>query len=236
MRWILPVLIAVSVCHAGDPPVPQESPVRVLVAVGGHTEAPSFFSVFDGYPELSAVVTQHPEAFASDFRKKYDVVVLYDMLSDLSEPERQHLKEFVESGKGVVSLHWAVLDYDAWPWWHQEVVGGKFIRPVNGEKVTQFKNDVDMVLRPVGQHPITAGIGPLHLVDEAYKKLWVSPKVHALLETESPDSDRVVAWVSPYEKSKVVYIQAGHAPSTYANPAYRKLVRNAILWSAGKLR
>jgi hypothetical protein len=138
MRWLLPVLIAVSVCHAGDhdtrSTAPQESPVRVLVAVGGHTEAPSFFSLFDGYPEISAQVTQRPEAFANDFRKKYDVVVLYDMLSDLSEPERKHLKEFVESGKGVVSLHWAVLDYDAWPWWHEEVVGGKFIRPVNGEK------------------------------------------------------------------------------------------------------
>ena len=214
----------------------QENPVRVLVAVGGHMEAPSFFSLFEGYPEMSVQVQQHPQAFASDFRKKYDVLVLYDMLDDLNEAERQHLKEFVESGKGVVSLHWAVLDYDKWPWWHEEVVGGKFIRPVNGQKVTLNRNDVDMVLRPVGKHPITDGIGPLHVVDEAYKKLWISPKVQVLLETDSPDSDRPVAWISAYEKSKVVYIQPGHAQSTYLNPGYRELVRNAVLWSAGRLQ
>jgi type 1 glutamine amidotransferase len=56
-----------------------------------------------------------------------------------------------------------------------------------------------------------------------------------LLETDNPDSDRPVAWISPYEKSKVVYIEPGHAPSTYLNPGYRELVRNAVLWTAGRL-
>jgi type 1 glutamine amidotransferase len=33
----------------------------------------------------------------------------------------------------------------------------------------------------------------------------------------------------------VVYIQLGHDRNAHLNPIYKKLVRNAILWSAGKL-
>jgi type 1 glutamine amidotransferase len=71
--------------------------------------------------------------------------------------------------------------------------------------------------------------------DEAYKNKWISPAVQVLLETDHPENDRAVAWVSPYAKSKVVYIQLGHASSTHREPAYRQLVRNAMLWTAGRL-
>jgi type 1 glutamine amidotransferase len=65
--------------------------------------------------------------------------------------------------------------------------------------------------------------------------MWISPDVKVLLETGHPDNDRPVAWIGPYQKSRVVYIQFGHGRSTHENPAYRQLVRNAILWTAGKL-
>jgi type 1 glutamine amidotransferase len=31
---------------------------------------------------------------------------------------------------------------------------------------------------------------------------------------------------------KVIYIQLGHGPSAYSNPNYRKLIQQAIEWSA----
>jgi len=33
----------------------------------------------------------------------------------------------------------------------------------------------------------------------------------------------------------VIYIQLGHDPETFRHPGYRRLVYNAILWSAGRL-
>ena len=39
----------------------------------------------------------------------------------------------------------------------------------------------------------------------------------------------------PWEKSRVVVIQLGHGREAHENPTYRKLVRNATLWAAGKL-
>jgi len=43
-----------------------------------------------------------------------------------------------------------------------------------------------------------------------------------------------VVYVGPYDKARVVYIQLGHDRRTHLMPGYQKLVRNAILWTAGK--
>jgi len=42
--------------------------------------------------------------------------------------------------------------------------------------------------------------------------------------------------VSPYTKSRVVAIQLGHGPLAHKSPEWQTLVRNAILWSAGRLK
>ena len=54
------------------------------------------------------------------------------------------------------------------------------------------------------------------------------------LEADRPEGEKAVAWIGPWEKSRVVVIQLGHGREAHENPKYRELVRNAILWSAGK--
>jgi type 1 glutamine amidotransferase len=44
-----------------------------------------------------------------------------------------------------------------------------------------------------------------------------------------------VVYIGPNEKLRVIYVQLGHGPSAHRHPSYRKLVHNAILWSAGKM-
>ena len=75
----------------------------------------------------------------------------------------------------------------------------------------------------------------MHLWDETYKKMWISPKVEVLLKTDNPTSDGPIAWVSPYNKARVVFVQLGHGRTAHLYPPYQQLVRNAILWSAGRL-
>ena len=67
------------------------------------------------------------EAFSGDIRAKYDTLVLYDYSQDLDKAGRKNLRDFVEAGKGVVVLHQAIADYNDWPWWWQEVVGGRYV-------------------------------------------------------------------------------------------------------------
>ncbi len=149
---------------------------------------------------------------------------------------RKNLQDFVESGKGVVILHHAIADYNSWPWWYREVAGGRYLlKPEGTVPASTYKHDEEIFVRPVASHPIISGIGPMHLWDETYKGMWISPASLVLLTTDNPNSDGPVAWVSPYQKSRVAYIQLGHDAGAQKHSAYQTLVRNAIFWSAGRL-
>jgi type 1 glutamine amidotransferase len=55
-----------------------------------------------------------------------------------------------------------------------------------------------------------------------------------LLTTDHPASDAPLAWVSAYPKARVVYVQLGHGSEAHRDPGYRRLVLNAVRWTAGK--
>jgi type 1 glutamine amidotransferase len=212
----------------------RDDAVRVRVVTGGHDHDSDFYSVFDD-DAIKAIVDPHPLAFTYDLRKRADVLVLYDTARELEPKRQERLREFVESGKGVVVLHHGICSNVNWPWWYEEVVGGRWLfEPVNG-KTGSYKHDVDLMVKPARQHPILKGIGAFRIHDETYKDLWISPKVKVLLTTDDPTSDGPVAWIGPYEKARVVYLQLGHDRNANLNPNWQKLVRNAIQWTAGRL-
>ena len=217
-------------------PVLRDDAVRVLVVTGGHDYPPAFYTLFEGYDDVRWThACSQAEAFSPSL-SQFDVIVLHDMYEQIGEKERGYLRDYVEKGGGVVSTHHAIVDYTSWPWWHEEVVGGKFFTQADGaHPKSDYKDDVDLVVRPVqsaSEHPILRGIGPLAVVDEAYRGMWFSPRITPIMETESPHNDRPVVYVGPHPKARVVYIQLGHGESTMRHPGYRRLVHNAILWSA----
>jgi type 1 glutamine amidotransferase len=212
------------------------APIRIQLVTGGHSHEVSFYSLFEGQRDYHVVVDPHPSSFRRDLRPYFDVLVLYDLNNVEGARDRENLRNFLEAGKGVVVLHHAIADNQKWPWWYEEVVGGRYLlQPEGGLPATTYKHDVSFSVRSVGNHAITEGIDRFQIVDEAYKGVWVSPNVRVLLETDNPLNDKPMAWISPYVKSRVVYIQLGHGREAHENPAYRKLVRNAILWAAGRL-
>jgi type 1 glutamine amidotransferase len=219
-------------------PCPDTNGVRVLVITGGHEHEASFYGLFDGYKDIGwAPVTDSKLAFQNDLRPKYDVLIFYDFTRDLDDKGKQNLRDFVESGKGIVVLHHGILNFQKWPWWSEEVAGGRYRLEHEGSiPNSTVKFGEEHMITPVGDHPITAGIGPFHVTDETYKGLFISPNIKPLLTTDNPTSDRTVAWIGPCTTSKVVFIQLGHDHSPFRHPSYRRLVHNAILWSAGKLK
>jgi hypothetical protein len=210
-------------------------PIRIQLVTGGHSHELSFYKLFDN-AEYTVNVDPHPSSFRYDLREKADVLVLYDLAEVEDERDRKNLRDFVESGKGIVVVHHALADNQKWAWWYQEVVGGRYLLEADGDqKASSFKHDVHFGVSPVGEHPITKGIDAFEVTDEAYKNMWISPKVRVLLETNNPLNDRPMAWISPYSQSRVVYIQLGHGHEAHENPTYRLLIRNAIEWAAGRL-
>jgi uncharacterized protein len=249
MRRVVPALVtgllalAPGLAAAEEPlfraPPPRPDAVRVLLVTGGHDHDISFYSVLDGQDALAVTVDPYPNAFQSPVggeKRSVDVLVLYDMPADLQPVQQENLRAFVESGKGVVALHHAISGRTEWKWWYEEVVGGRYLfKPFDGRPASSYKHDETMSVRPRGAHPITVGIGPFRIFDETYKGLWISPRASVLLETDNPTSDGPVLWTFPHPRARVVYLQLGHGPDAHRNPVYRQLVRNSVLWAAGRL-
>ena len=240
--WMAPLLLAaIAGCTAEPtaPPLnpPPQAPIRALLITGGHEHDIGFYSIFDSYKDAVRItVSSSNIAYAKDFRDKFDVLILYDFTRDMDDAAKKNLRDFAESGKGIVVLHHALLDYQSWPWWYQEVVGGSYrLGPTGDIPASTYKAAQPMSITPQ-KHPITAGIASFQLTDETYKRMLISPDVKPLLITDAPASDPTIAWISPYPKSKVVFIQLGHGHGSWDHPSFRAIVHNAILWSAGQLQ
>lgn len=217
------------------PPPAKKKEVRALVVTGGHTYDPTFYTLFEGQPGITAIVDPHPMPYRhGDFRKEYDVLVLYDSMQVITGVEQKNLTDFIESGKGLVILHHALVDYSDFSWYWQDIMGSRWLKvggPGSRWKTT-WKHGVEMLVYPVGEHPVTAGVGPIRIWDETYKGMWFSPGIKVLMRTDEPTSDGPLVWLSPYNKARVVNIQMGHDRTSHLHPGYRKLVANAIRWSA----
>ena len=206
---------------------------RVLVVTGGHEFEPSFYGLFGEFRWTHAAGGAQ-QAFKKDIRASTDVLVLYNYEQQIGERERENLRAFLESGKGLVVLHHALCNWNDWEWWYRDVVGAKYqVKAAEGQPAATYKHDQDLVVRlampPRNAHPVLSGIWDMHITDETYKGMWISPEVKVLLRTDDPASDGPVAWISPYAKSRVVAIQLGHDHMAHEHPGYRGLVRNAVM-------
>jgi type 1 glutamine amidotransferase len=236
IKELAPAIAAAAAFGVGQS-APSAHPLRGLVITGGHDHETSFYSLFegdDGAPVMA--VATATTAFQNDLRGKYDVLVMYDFTRDLSEAALKNLRDFVAAGKGVVVLHHALLNYQSCPWWYEDVVGGRYRLQREGEHPSStVKFGQRLHVTPAGEHPITAGLGPFQIEDETYKGMYFSARIRPLLLTDNAESDRAIAWIGPCKTSRVVAIQLGHGPTAHHNPAYRALVKNAVLWAAGRL-
>jgi uncharacterized protein len=223
---------------SGQPPTATAAaPLRVLVVTGGHDYPTSFYTLF----EQPGLVWDHettPEtAYRRDLRTRYDVLVMYDMVEKtLSAQARANLQAFAESGKGIVVMHHALCSNNDWDW-YRDLVGGRYLlAPQEGRPASTYKHDETIPVALARPHPITRGLALTEIYDETYKGMWISPQATVLLTTTHPLADSQLAWISPYQQSRVVTIQLGHGREAHTHAGYRALVRNAMLWSAGKLQ
>jgi uncharacterized protein len=211
------------------------APMRVLVVTGGHDYPTSFYTLFEQPGLVWDHETTTEAAFRRDVRPRYDGVVLYDMPATLSPAGRANLQAFAESGKGIVVLHHALCSHNDWDW-YRDLIGARYlIEAQGGRPPSTYKHDETIPVAIARPHPITAGVAMTEIFDETYKGMWIAPGNTVLLTTTHPLADPPLAWISAYDRSRVVAIQLGHGRQAHTHPGYRVLVRNAILWSAGRL-
>jgi len=206
--------------------------IRVLVVTGGHSYPTSFYTLFEqpGIAWDHAVSSE--EAYRTDLRDRYDVLVLYDMPKTLSDTGTRHFRAFAEAGRGIVVVHHAIVSYPDWDW-YRDLVGARYLeRPQGGQSASTYRHDEQMRIAIARAHPVTEGLASFAVLDETYKGMWLAPTNTVLLTTDNPTGDPPVVWVSAYPRSRVVTVQPGHGPEAHRDASFRRLMLNAITWSA----
>jgi len=212
--------------------------LNILIVTGGHDfDRKSFFEMFDSFQDISYTELKHPEAnlqLGKINPKTFDAVVFYDMPKTISEEEKLSYYKLLKLGKGLVFLHHSLASYQDWADF-KTIIGGKYHEEQNTAASSTYQHDVTFKVKIVDpKHPVTKGISDFEILDEVYGNTEFLPEVTPLLTTENPNSSKIIGWTHQKQNSRVVYIQPGHDKNGYFNPNYQKLLKQAIVFVAGK--
>lgn len=230
---LLCALLLAFVAGCTSPAQHADKKIKVLVLTGGHGfKAGPFFEMFSNNPEITFTADKQvkaAEGYDRDDLFSYDVVVLYDSPSNITDTQKARFLELFNRGIGVVVLHHAYLSYPMWTE-YERIAGGKYVyleeQMTNGITSSTYKGGVNIPVTVVGRHPITSGLHDFVLHDELYYNMHMAGNSKPLLKT----GDEWLAWYRTEKKSRVFGTILGHG--CYADENFQKLIAQGIRWTA----
>lgn len=213
--------------------------LEVAVLVENHPyDVRGFQKMLDSFSDCNCYV-QPVDLFVrdDDSRQKYDTVLWYNINWDPPKEEgvlRNYLENEVgETRQGIVLIHHALLNFQNWDPYtgicglreRGANIGFKYFP---NEKVDTHIVDTD--------HPITRGISDFSIIDETYHiGEPEEPGNHLLISTDNKTSIKNLAWTRQYKNSRVFSYASGHDNKVYADENYRRIINQALRWTAGRI-
>lgn len=161
-----------------------------------------------------------------------DAIVYYsrpagDIL--LSPRYRDQAESLLKKGVGFTAIHWSTGAEQAIGADYEAILGGWFNFEFSGLKVDQ---------QPLQQvavdHPICRGWEGFLWRDEFYLNLRFHPDAIPLLKVQVDGRDQTVAWVHHRQDGGRSFgTTLGHFHENFADPRFRRLLVQGILWTAG---
>ncbi len=218
--------------------------LNVLIVTGGHRfEREAFFDMFNDCVDIRWTEASHPdvlELFGKPEMNQYDAIVFYDMPAriDPAPEQKKAVIDIFQKGKAAVFLHHSLLSYQEWDEFI-DILGGRYFHekermaPDGSIMISGYQHDVNYIIEIADtMHPVTSGLSHFEIVDEVYNNYYVKPDILPLLITSHPSSDSIIGWSNSYYNSRIVYLMNGHDHHAFDNENYRKLLLNAIRWTA----
>jgi type 1 glutamine amidotransferase len=231
---VLVSLLALFVCNG------VAAKLKVLVVTGGHGfHREGFFKVFQQNTNITFTEAKQgkaSEAYDREDLLTHDVIVLYDMVQNITDAQKAKFLSLFDRGIGLVVMHHALVSYQGWPEF-ERIIGGTYPEPQDKKgKVTPelgYEHDLQVPVQiVVKNHPVTAGLRDFTIHDEIYWGFRTRPDVTPLITTTHPKSGKPLMWTRTERKSRVIYLQLGHGPEAFANQNYRRLVAQSIQFVA----
>ncbi len=148
----------------------------------------------------------------------------------LDSPHRDEVDRLMKQGVGLVTIHWAssVKKEDL------ERLGDRWISYLGGTWVSNvgLSTDTSPLKQLIPDHPICRGWTEYALHDEFYLNPTISG-AKPLLQITTKGQDVVVGWAHERaDGGRAFGTTLGHYYSNFQIDAFRRMIVNAILWSA----
>lgn len=165
------------------------------------------------------------------------------------------------SGKGAVAMHHALAGWAEWPEWHKWLGGQFHYQPGPHGLDSGYRHDITYEARIIADHPVTRGLpDSFPVTDEFYlcpiDETAFTPLIRAEgfaftrdnfysaaqavagamfsnAGWEHPPGSNCIAWESRTCPARLVYLQFGDGPATYANLHVRQMLRQALGYTSG---
>ncbi|WP_437222214.1 ThuA domain-containing protein [Planctomicrobium sp. SH661] len=159
-----------------------------------------------------------------------DVCFVFIKRMQLKGDQLRRFQDYMTSGKPIVAVRTASHAVQTWLDFDREVLGGNYqghhaVGPEVKVSVTSDGQD----------HPVLAGVDLTTVQDALYKNNGHADDIHVLLRGEI-DGQPVepLAWTRDVNGGRVFYTSLG-AEETFQRPEFRKMLANALFWTAGRL-
>jgi type 1 glutamine amidotransferase len=208
---------------------------RVLIVGGGSSH--DFVKFFGGTDKATLApvcgwvdFTQNANGVPA-ILDRVDVLV-WSANQPVSTATTKALLAYANRGGAIVAHHPGT--WYAWknfPEWNLQIVGGGTRgHDALGAYAVKVTNDA---------HPITKGVpASFEITDELYNYTAdpVGNSIQVLAEATSPKSGKTFpqVFIVKHPKAKIVGLTLGHDARAHDLPAYQTLLKNAVLWAAGK--
>jgi len=250
MKRIYYILLIVPFLFQCQSETTKSEPLKILV-----------FSKTDGYRHESipagikaiqelalenswdVFATEDSNQINADHLQQFDLIVFLSTIGNILNKEQQTaVEQFVESGKGLLTIHSGTITEPDWPW-YQQAIGtyfaghpptqkGKVIIENRNHPATQFFPDsiweTEDEWYSFKNNPRN-DVQVLISIDESSYEVddnrWFNGAVQRM-------GDHPLVWYRKMGKGKVFQTAFGHTHEIFSNPIYRKHLSGAIAWTA----
>ncbi|MDP7275114.1 MAG: ThuA domain-containing protein [Planctomycetaceae bacterium] len=173
--------------------------------------------------------------------KNADLLVLSVRRRALPAPDLAVVRQHLAAGRPLLGIRTASHAFDTrgkhpaghqeWQKFDPEVLGGHYVGHHGNKLVTTVQ-----VLPSAKSHPILEGVDgkPFAVGGSLYRVNPLKKSCVALLSGRVDGKPvEPVAWTHSYRGGRVFYTSLGH-PKDFQLPAFRRMLRNAFVWSLGK--
>ena len=172
------------------------------------------------------------DSYLDDELPSTDLIVQCWTMGTIRADQLAGLSAAIRAGTGFAGWHGGIIDAFRDEPAYSLITGGQFIHHPQGF--------VDYEVRPVGKHPVVAGLGTFAVhTEQYYVQVDPSIDVHAVTDfVDDPDlpgaagTTMPVAWTKQWGAGRVFVTTLGHRLEDFDVPETHELITRGLAWAS----